>query len=228
MKYNIFISYANNEIHIVENLREKFQDIGINAWVYSRDSTLGKDMYEEIEEKLKECNVVIFVVSDSSPNANGQQKEIELVLQKIEDTAGTSKIIPLFITGTNPQNFPEALRNKNGDFLDIDSLKSVVHKIAVHAFPSLVNKKVGQSWNYPIPGSWLEVSNLDKLLEQYFNIGDKLYFRAISPMGLFECYAPKIKDLYWISPDNVKPLINVDTYRELEESVPYKYKYTVS
>lgn len=220
MTHNIFISYATNDTDIVENLRGQFNDIGVKAWVYSRDRTLGKEVWGEIEEKIIKSDVIIFVVSDSTVHADGQQKELELVLSKVEPVVGTSKIIPLFLNGTNPSNYPEVLRSKNGDFLDGRTVKSVAWKIAKHAFPSLIKKKSEQPWNYPIPGKWLEISNLDGIVEQYFNIGDKLYFRAISPMGLFECYAPQIEGLFWIAPENVQPSLEIDNDKELENSVP--------
>lgn len=113
MKHNIFISYASNDTDIVENLRGQFNDIGIEAWVYSRDRTLGEEAWKEIEEKIIKSDMVIFVVSDSTANAEGQQKELALVLDKVEPVVGTSKIIPLFINGTNPSNYPEVLRSKN-------------------------------------------------------------------------------------------------------------------
>lgn len=224
MKYNIFISYANNDTDIVENLRGQFNDMGVKAWVYSRDRTLGEEVWSEIEEKITKSDVVIFVVSDNTANANGQQKELELVLNKVEPIAGTSRIVPLFINGTNPSNYPEVLRSKNGDFLDGRTVKSVAWKIAKHAFPSLIKKKSEAPWNYPIPGKWLEVSNLDGIVEQYFNIGDKLYFRAISPMGLLECYAPKIEGLFWIAPENAQPSLEIDSDKELEDSVPQIFR----
>ena len=60
----------------------------------------------------------------------------------------------------------------------------------------------------------------------YCAIGDKLYFRRISPMGLFECYFPKINGLFWISPKNVKRTEIIDEDGLLErENVPLKYRF---
>jgi hypothetical protein len=222
VKHNIFISYANNELHIVENLRDQFEDIGIKAWVYSRDATLGEHMWKEITKKLTEVDMVIFVLSDDSATADGQHRELNLVLDKIVPISGYSRILPLFITGTNPKNYPAPLRSINGDFLDGRTVKLVAWKIANQAFPSLIKKKNHQAWNYPVPGEWLEVSNLDGIVAQYFDIDDKLYFRAISPMGLFECYDPKTEDLFWISPNNVQRSL-IEGVDALTVSVPKIY-----
>jgi hypothetical protein len=223
MKHNIFISYASNDTDIVENLRGRFNDIGVRAWVYSRDRTFGEEAWKEIEEKIINSDVVIFVVSQSTVNANGQQKELDLVLKKVEHVAGTSKIIPLFINGADPSHYPDVLRNKNGDFLASHNVKTVAWRIAKHAFPLLFKNKSEEAWNCPIPGSWLMVSNLDRLIEKYFNVGDKLYFRAISPMGLFECYAPNIQELFWIAPENVQLSLDFENDKELEKSIPRIY-----
>jgi hypothetical protein len=223
MRYNIFISYSNYDKGIAENLREQFSDIGVRAWVYSRDCILGENMWGEIKKIIEESEVIIFVLSDSTPNASGQQQELELVLNKIEPITSASRIIPLFLDETNPSNYPELLRYKNGDFLNGGNVKTVARKITKHAFPSLFKQKSEKPWNYPIPGNWLKISNLDGIVEQYFDIGDTLYFRTVSPIGLFECYSPKIKGLFWIAPENVQPFLEIEDTRELEKHVPYTY-----
>lgn len=223
MRHNIFISYSNDDKDIVENLREQFKDLGVEAWVYSRDCILGENMWDEIKRIIKDSDVIIFVVSDSTPNASGQQQELELVLNKIEPVTSSSRIIPLFIDGTNPSNYPEPLRQKNGDFLNGGNVKTVARKITKHAFPSLFKQKSEKPWNYPIPGNWLKISNLDGTIEQYFDIGDTLYFRTVSPIGLFECYSPKIEGLFWIAPENVNPFLESEDTKELEKQVPHVY-----
>ena len=222
MKHNVFISYACNDKDIIENLREKFQDLDINAWVYSRDATLGNEMWSEIESKLRESSVIIFVISDNTPNASGQQKEIELVFNKIKPITSELRIMPLFIEGAEPSHCPEPLRLQNGEFLNASNIQTIARKIAKHNFPILFERNCNKPWKYPIPGEWFEISDLDGIVEEHFDIGDKLYFRTISPMGLFECYSPKIKGLFWISPENVKRSTEI-SHDQLEILVPYVY-----
>ncbi len=224
MKYNAFISYASADIDIVENLRGHLGRFGVTAWVYSLDRTLAADAWEEIETRIAESDLVIFVVSKSTPNAEGQQRELKLALEKIVPIAGTEKIMPVAITGTDFSALPDELRTKNGIYLDGYTVKSVAWIIAKRAFPSLVEAESMKPWRYPIPGEWLEVSGLDGIIEQYFDIGDKLYFRALSPMGLLECYAPRISGLFWIAPENVKASTDIEDEKELEASVPKIYR----
>lgn len=217
IKHNIFISYSNNDESIVENLRDELKKFGVNSWIYSKDRTIGQEIWNEIENKIRKAEIVIFAVSENTANSSGQKKELELAPKL------PGKILPIFLTENIPSNCPDVLRNINGEFLDAYNVKSIALKIIQHSFPSLVKNKSKQSWNYPIPGSWLEISNIDRAIEQYFNLGDKLYFRAISPMGLLECYAPKIKGLFWITPENVHLCLDTERNKELEKSIPKKF-----
>lgn len=224
MKYNAFISYACAETDIVENFRDYLSRFGVTAWAYSIDRTLAVDTWDEIETKIRESDLVIFIVSNNTPGAEGQSKELQLALKHVELVAGTEKIMPIVISGTNFSTLPEELRNKNGFSLDSYKVKSVAWKVAKSAFPSLMEREVKKTWHFPVPGEWLEVSNLDEVIEHYFDIGDKLYFRTISPMGLLECYSPRIKGLFWISHENVNASSAVKIDTKLEESIPKIFK----
>jgi hypothetical protein len=163
---------------------------------------------------------VTFVVSENTPNAEGQRRELKLALEKVVPLAGTERIMPIVINGTNLSALPDELRYKNGLYLDGYNVKSVAWQVTTRAFPSLAKAESEKPWRFPIPGEWLEVSKLDEMIEQHFDIGDKLYFRALSPMGLLECYAPRIKGLFWIAQENVKASSDVETDKELESHVP--------
>lgn len=220
MKYNAFISYSGADIEIVENFKDHLGCYGVTAWVYSLDRTLAADAWEEIQAKIAESDLVIFIVSENTPNAEGQRRELKLALEKVEPLAGTEKIMPIFITGTSVSALPDELRYKNGLFLDGYKVKSVAWQVANRAFPSRVKAESEKPFRFPVPGEWLEVSNLDEMIEQYFDIGDKLYFRALSPMGLLECYAPRIEKLFWIAQENIKTSRDIETDKELESHIP--------
>lgn len=224
MKNNIFISYAGSDTDIVENLREKLSGYGVTAWVYSLDNTLANDMWDEIKEKIIKSDLIIFAVSKYSSGSLGQKKELELVIKKVTSLSDTTKIMPIFIDSANPQDAPLDLIYKNGIFLDRHRLKSVALKIAKIFFPFQFNNESEKAWKCPTPGEWLEVSDLDGIIEGFFDLGDKLYFRSLSPIGQFECYAPKIKDLYWIAPENVKACINnIENNKRLENDIPRQF-----
>ncbi len=223
MKYNIFISYAESEQDIVENLRGRFNSFGVRAWVYSMDKTLGDDLWREIKIKIKESAMILFVVSNDTLKSQGQKKELELTLKKIKSCSGGEMVMPIFTSGASPQDCPDELKYINGEFLDAYNVQTVAHDITTTVFPSLLENNDNQPWKIPTPGQWLEISKLGMGLESYFDVGDVLYFRALSPMGLLECYSPKTKRLFWISSNNVKPLRNREMEEKLEQEVPSEY-----
>lgn len=90
------------------------------------------------------------MVSDSTANANGQQQELNLVLDRVEPVAGTSKIIPLFINGAKPSNYPKALKSKNGDFLS--SPIHLIHGVCLLGFCLIGLRLSFPNFSYfPIP-----------------------------------------------------------------------------
>lgn len=64
------------------------------------------------------------------------------------------------------------------------------------------------------------------MVEEYFDVGDKLYFRMISPLGLFDCYAPNLGEQFWIAPENVRRMVNYEEAEEMRRSVPFIYQIT--
>ena len=75
-----------------------------------------------------------------------------------------------------------------------------------------------------MPGDWLKVSNIDEFIGTHVALGDKLYFRTLSPMGLFECYSPKLKELFWIAPENVSISLDFEDDKQSELDIPKEYK----
>ena len=74
MRHKVFISYSNDDKDIVENLREQFKDLGVGAWVYSRDRILGENMWDDIERNIKESEVIIFGVFPNYGGTNNQEQ----------------------------------------------------------------------------------------------------------------------------------------------------------
>ena len=71
--------------------------------------------------------------------------------------------------------------------------------------------------------------NIDPWIEENFDLGDRVYFRRISPLGLFECYSPKLAGLFWFAPDNLRATDIVDEEGTLErQDVPWRYRYSAS
>lgn len=224
MQHQIFISYAGPDQELVENFRSELKLRGINAWVYSLDKTIGSEIWNEIEDKIQEISCWIFIISNHSVSSNGQLGELKLVLQKVTSAGVRNRIIPLFWNEINPSDCPEPFNQINGEFLDAESVKTTAFKIAERFFPDLLERESLKEWKYPCPGEWLKISKMDRCLEKSsYQLGDKLYFRKISPIRLFECYSPKIKGLYSISPENVVRSVDIEVEKNHGCDVPYEY-----
>lgn len=224
---HIFISYPDEEENIVGNLRGQLQGYGIEVWAYSYDKTLAEPAWLEIETKIKQAPVMIFIASEYTEAAEGQQRELDIVLNKISAVQHTMPIFPVVIRDFKFSDLPESIRHVNGERLTAFNVKTVSLNIAQTFFPGLFDESQTPRWAYPRPGEWLEISKLDSVIEEYCDLGDQVYFRRISPMGLFECYFPKIKNLFWFSPDNLKRSTIIDEDGSLQrEEVPSRYRCT--
>ena len=229
MPHNVFISYPTPSQDIVENFAYRLEELGVSTWVYSRDRTLAEDIWEEIEEKIKLSDLFIFIVSPRTANAEGQDRELELALTKITEGGGEFRMIPIVVHGGRFSDLPEVLRRVNGESLDCYTVSSTACKIAETFFPDLVESSGNEPWKCPRPGQWLEVCHINYTIEEFFEAGDRVYFRRLSPLGLFECYAPKINGLFWFAPQHLKASGIVDEGGALERTeVPHSYRYATS
>jgi hypothetical protein len=221
--HNIFISYPDPEKDIVGSLREALSDFKVNAWVYSHDKTISKDSWEEINEKIQISKMVVFIVSEHSIKAAGQQRELETAIELINSTRPDLEIVPVIVGEINFSDIPEPIKHINGLFLDAGNKRSVALEIAKLLSPDILKEDWG--WRYPHPCQWLEVCNLDQWTEEYFDLGDLVYFRRLSPMGLFECYSPKTNELFWFYSDNLRPATFIDEDGSYErEHVPEEFR----
>ena len=221
--YQIFISYPVQDETIIENLRERLDSSGIKAWMYSHDKTISEDIWEEINEKISSCKMILFVVSKHTKKSKGQKQELNHAINLITSSHPHISILPIIIGDISFSDVPEQINHINGIHLDIYNIKTVTIQISKTVNPDLSPKE--WEWKYPLPCQWLEVSNLDQWTEEYFDLGDKVYFRRLSPMGLFECYSPKLEGLFWFYSKNLCPSSIVDedgTYEK--EHVPEKYR----
>ncbi len=232
--YQIFISYngEGNELagesnDLIENFKAHLYAYGINAWVYSIDKILAKNTWKEIENRINSSRLMIFAVSASTSNSEGQQRELEMAIEKVKQIGFEYKILPLVLYDSSFSLLPKQLRSINGERLHGGNVKTTAMKIAKQFFPELFRENLKANWRFPFPGQWLRVSNLDEMIEQYFDIDDELYFRRISPLGLFECYSPKSGDIFWIAPDNVEdsvPIDDEDDENDRQRIVPFRYQ----
>lgn len=226
---HIFISYPDKEEDIVGNLRSRLRNFGVETWAYSYDKSLAQEAWTEIEDKINQSQVIIFIASKYTETAEGQHKELDLVFNKLSNSKQSISIFPVVIRDFKFSELPERIKYINGEQLTAYNIKTVALRIAQSFFPQLFFESQSPKWEYPRPGEWLEICNLDSMIEEYCDLGDQVYFRRISPLGLFECYFPKLKGLFWFSPANLKRTKIVDEDRRLERDiVPLRYRFMTS
>ena len=229
MTYHAFICHPSQNADIVGNLAGQLRELGIEAWVYSLDRTLAKDVWREIEERIRDCRLFIFVASKQTLDAKGQHREVVLALDRLKKTNVGLRMFPVLIDDVGFDSLPEELSRINGLRLDAYTVKSTAHQIASNFFPELVEAEKSKDWICPRPGQWLKVCDMDQWIEEHFDLGDRVYFRRISPLGLFECYSPKLDDLFWFAPNNLCATDIVDEDGTLERlEVPRRYRYSAS
>lgn len=221
--HSVFISYPDPQSDIVGSLRECLSDLGIRAWVYSYDKTVSRDIWDEIKEKIESCKMVIYVISKESVDAEGQHRELDMAINLLTDMRPDLFIVPLLVGDVRFSEIPPSISHINGIYLDAFSKKSTALELAKLLSPDIAEENC--SWRYPYPCQWLEVCNLDKWTEEYFDLGDYVYFRRLSPMGLFECYGPRLKDLFWFYSKNLRPAPFADEDGSYErEYVPREFR----
>jgi hypothetical protein len=56
-----------------------------------------------------------------------------------------------------------------------------------------------------------------------------MYFRSLSPLGLFECYSPRLGEFFWFAPQNLRLSDIVDEGGSFERAnVPRRYRCDTS
>ena len=223
MQHQVFISYAAPDEELVENFADRLRQYGVKVWLYSTDKTLSTNIWKEIENKIHETKIFAFAASIHSRNAEGQHRELKLVLDKVHENEELAfQLLPIVIGDLSFTDLPTELQAVNGIRLSIHTVASTAHKVARDLFPELFIGDVDINWMFPRPTQWLEVCNITSGIEEYIELNDQLYFRRISPMGLFECYSPRIDKLIWILPENVRPSKSSESESKI---VPIEFRF---
>lgn len=225
MSHQIFLSYATLDQDLIENFADHLLQRGIKAWVYSIDKTLSAETWPEIKTRIDQAELFAFAASDQSRDAQGQHRELEMAVEKVQSEGKEFRLLPIVIGDVAFSELPDSLRSINGVRLNACVISSTAQFVAKTFFPELFDHARDEPWKFPKPGEWLEVCDIDPGIEESFVLGDQLYFRRLSPLGLFECYSPKLNGLFWILPDNVR--FSHFSQEEIPD-VPKEFRYNTS
>ena len=205
MVHDIFISYPTPNQDLVENFADHLLQNGVKAWVYSIDKTLSCETWPEIEACIEKAELFAFIASEDSRDAQGQHRELQRAVERVRCGGGREfRLLPIVTGDLSFSELPTVLRQVNGFRLDGHTVASTAHELTRTFFSDLFDDARDKAWHYPKPGQWLEVHRVSQGIERHLARRDLLYFRRLSPMGLFECYSPKLNGLFWIMPENVR------------------------
>ena len=224
-RHQIFLSYAAPDQDLVENFVARLLQYGVKVWVYSIDKTLSDATWSEIETRIDEAEVFAFAASVDSCDADGQRHELEMAIQKVQRRGRELRLLPIVLRDFPFSELPPSLQRINGFQLDAYNVESTAQQVARAFFPDLFDSEKGKPWKCPKPGQWLEVHLIDPGIEGDLTLKDLLYFRRLSPLGLFECYSPTSGDLFWILPENV---LDCGLSQDALPTVPEEFHYMTS
>lgn len=220
----LFLSYAGPDQDIVENLRSHLGNLGVEAWVHSVDRLLAREMWDDIEAHLAEADCFVFAMSHASGDSAGQKREIDTAVAMMKSAGGEQRILPIVLRDTPYEALPAELRWVNGLQMDAGNVAITAQKIVERFYPRHLEDSSQSPWHFPRPGRWLRVTRLEDRIEEHLAVGDLLCFHAVSPLGLFECYSPKLGTLFWIIPDVViDARLSPDEADELDRQTPYEF-----
>lgn len=80
MAYDVFISYSRKDAKIVERIEEELNKHGISCFIDRSNIDLGADFAEVIAKSIFECEIILFIWSESSNQSENTANEIALAI----------------------------------------------------------------------------------------------------------------------------------------------------
>lgn len=115
MKYDIFISYCRNDKAVVlPYVKQISEAVGRNCWIDLKGIESGVEFEEVIIKAINDCQVVLFMLSDSSLRSNWTKREVIYA----EDEG--KRIVPVLVDGERLRGWFK-FHFGNVDFIDIRS-----------------------------------------------------------------------------------------------------------
>ena len=101
----VFISYAEEEIAVMEQVRRSLRREGFTVWTNKTDIQTGVDFQEAIKRGVEEADNLVYLLSPSALQSTYCQEEIDYALSL------NKRIIPLLVQPTDLEQVPPTLRN---------------------------------------------------------------------------------------------------------------------
>ena len=101
----VFLSYAEEELAIMEQVRRSLRREGFTVWTNKTDIQTGVDFQEAINRGVEEADNLVYLMSPASLQSPYCQQEIDYALSL------NKRIIPLLVQPTDLEQIPPTLRN---------------------------------------------------------------------------------------------------------------------
>ena len=101
----VFLSYAGEELAIMEQVRQSLRREGFTVWTNKTDIQTGVDFQEAIDRGIEESNNIVYLMSPSSLASSYCQQEIAQALKL------NKRIVPLLVKPTDLSQIPLTLRS---------------------------------------------------------------------------------------------------------------------
>src|SRR5579872_6569043 len=144
--FTCFISYANEDEHFVEVLRQDLQKAGVRCWFTPINSRPGERFPEKIAEAIRFHDKLLLVFSKHSLKSTWVEHEVELARQKEQQNGGKTLVLfPIHLDSTviDQPGWAKFIKEKRhiADFLHWK--QPPVYQKRLNSLLSALNKTVG-------------------------------------------------------------------------------------
>ncbi|WP_165038209.1 toll/interleukin-1 receptor domain-containing protein [Enterococcus sp. ZJ1622] len=139
-KKKIFVSYSHNDKNVVRKIISDLRDYGLDFWIDEEQIDVGDRLMERIDEGIRQADIPIVFLSESTKNAMFAKHELLSFFTKVIYQQSSKK--SWFIVKLDQVN-PNDIVFGLGDFKYIDYSESCIEEIA-----QAIERKIKKTNNY--------------------------------------------------------------------------------
>lgn len=104
MSWDVFISHSSEDIREARQLKNLLEEAGITCWIDDKNIRGGEDFTEDIVDAIRDCSVVVVLLSKIAQKKSWVKKEIIKAL-KYKEQNGRPEVLPIMIDGYLDDSF---------------------------------------------------------------------------------------------------------------------------
>jgi hypothetical protein len=119
---NVFISYSTADgLELARKADAVFGEEGFSTWYWHRDRRSGAYTFDEIAERVRDCDYVLYICTESSGDSGGQRFERNQALARDKD---------IWVIAMDRAYVPSALFAFNQNVISTDEFTGECQKLA--------------------------------------------------------------------------------------------------